>query len=131
MRLGFSGEAAGFMDWLEARCRDAAQGEGLQVVYGVDGRRELPEQVLDHLAGYAGSKPVRIGNAATDQRQLDIYGELMDSVYLFNKYGEPISYDLWEALRRQLDWLADHWEEPDRGIWEMRGPPAGTRTPLS
>jgi GH15 family glucan-1,4-alpha-glucosidase len=123
MRLGFTGEAAGFMDWLENRCHDAVDGDGLQVVYGVDGRRELPEQVLDHLAGYAGSKPVRIGNAATRQRQLDIYGELMDSVYLFNKYGEPISYDLWEALRRQLDWLADHWEEPDQGLWEMRGPP--------
>jgi GH15 family glucan-1,4-alpha-glucosidase len=122
MRLGFTGEAAAFMGWLEARCRDAA-GQGLQVVYGVDGRPDLPEQTLDHLAGYAGSKPVRIGNAATSQRQLDIHGELMDSVYLFNKYGEPISYDLWDALRRQLDWLADHWEEPDHGIWEMRGPP--------
>ncbi len=124
MRLGFTEEAAAFMGWLEARCRDAAgDSEGLQVLYGVDGRRDLPEETLDHLAGYAGSKPVRIGNAATKQRQLDIYGELMDSVYLYNKHGEPISYDLWDALRRQLDWLAHHWEEPDHGIWEMRGRP--------
>jgi GH15 family glucan-1,4-alpha-glucosidase len=123
MRLGLTSEAGAFMTWLEARCRVAADGDGLQTLYGVDGRRDLPEQTLDHLAGYAGTRPVRIGNAATSQRQLDIHGELMDSVYLFNKYGEPISYDLWDALRHQLDWLANHWEDPDHGIWEMRGPP--------
>ncbi|MCC3772111.1 glycoside hydrolase family 15 protein [Streptomyces sp. UNOC14_S4] len=121
MRLGFTEEAAGFIDWLHQRCVEAPPGTGLQVLYGVDGRAELPESVLDHLCGYRGARPVRIGNAAAQQLQLDIHGELMDSVYLYNKYGEPISYDLWEALARQLEWLEKHWEEPDDGIWETRG----------
>ncbi|GAA3028626.1 hypothetical protein GCM10020000_01420 [Streptomyces olivoverticillatus] len=98
MRLGFTEEAAAFVDWLHARCIEAPPGTGLQVLYGIDGRPAPSETVLDHLAGYCGSRPVRIGNAAGQQLQLDIHGELMDSVYLFNKYGEPISYELWEAL---------------------------------
>ncbi|MFD8995491.1 glycoside hydrolase family 15 protein [Streptomyces abikoensis] len=121
MRLGFTEEAAAFIDWLHHRCVEAPPGTGLQVLYGIDGRPELPETVLDHLAGYRGSRPVRIGNAAANQLQLDIHGELMDSVYLYNKHGEPISYELWEALSRQLEWLEKHWEEPDDGIWETRG----------
>ncbi|MEU3354468.1 glycoside hydrolase family 15 protein [Streptomyces sp. NPDC037389] len=121
MRLGFTEEAAAFIDWLHHRCMEAPPGTGLQVLYGIDGRSELPETVLDHLAGYRGSRPVRIGNAAANQLQLDIHGELMDSVYLYNKYGEPISYELWEALSRQLEWLEKHWEDPDDGIWETRG----------
>ncbi len=90
------------------------------MLYSVDGNAHLGEIVLDHLAGYRGSKPVRIGNAAAEQLQLDIYGELMDSVYLYNK-KVPISFQLREALGRQLDWLAKHWDEPDEGIWETRG----------
>jgi len=121
MRLGFTEEAAGFMDWLEARCREAPADHGLQVLYSIDGNPEIPEFELDHLEGYKGSRPVRIGNAAADQLQLDIYGEVMDSVYLFNKHGRPIAYDLWMALSRQLDWLQKHWEEPDDGVWENRG----------
>jgi GH15 family glucan-1,4-alpha-glucosidase len=109
------------MTWLEARCREAAAGRGLQVLYAVDGNPEVPETVLDHLEGYKGSRPVRVGNSAAGQLQLDIDGELMDSVYLFNKYGRPIGYDLWEALGRQLDWLEKHWQLPDDGIWESRG----------
>ncbi|MGW7003305.1 glycoside hydrolase family 15 protein [Streptomyces sp. NPDC054933] len=122
MRLGFTEEAAAFIDWLRRRCVEAPPDRGLQVLYGIDGRPDLPETVLDHLDGYCGSRPVRIGNAATGQLQLDIYGELMDSVYLYNKYGQPISYELWEALSRQLEWLEKHWEDPDEGIWEGRGP---------
>ncbi|WP_246430325.1 glycoside hydrolase family 15 protein [Streptomyces rectiverticillatus] len=121
MRLGFTEEAAAFIDWLHQRCVQAPPGTGLQVLYGIDGRADLPETVLDHLCGYRGARPVRIGNAAARQRQLDIHGELMDSVYLYNKHAEPISYELWEALARQLDWLQKNWEEPDDGIWETRG----------
>jgi GH15 family glucan-1,4-alpha-glucosidase len=120
MALGFTDEAAAFMDWLEQRCQEAPADRGLYVLYNVDGDADLEETVLDHLAGYRGSAPVRIGNAAAGQLQLDIYGELMDSVYLYNK-SQPISFQLWEALTRQLDWLAKHWEEPDEGIWETRG----------
>jgi GH15 family glucan-1,4-alpha-glucosidase len=90
-------------------------------MYGIDGRSDLPEEQLDHLAGYRNSRPVRIGNAAHQQLQLDIYGELVDSVFLYNKYGSPISYDLWTTLRSLIDWLANHWHEPDEGIWEVRG----------
>jgi GH15 family glucan-1,4-alpha-glucosidase len=120
MALGFTDEAAAFMDWLEQRCHEAPADRGLHVLYSVDGNADLDEIVLDHLAGYRDSKPVRIGNAAADQLQLDIYGELMDSVYLYNK-TQPISFQLWQAITRQLDWLAKHWEEPDEGIWETRG----------
>jgi GH15 family glucan-1,4-alpha-glucosidase len=121
MRLGFTEEAAGFMTWLEARCHEAPDDRGLQVLYAIDGNPEVPESVLDHLDGYQGSRPVRVGNSAAGQLQLDIYGELMDSVYLYNKYGRPIGYDLWDALGRQLDWLEKHWQLPDAGIWESRG----------
>jgi GH15 family glucan-1,4-alpha-glucosidase len=121
MRLGFTEEAAGFMTWLEARCHEAPADRGLQVLYAIDGNPQVPETTLDHLEGYKGSRPVRVGNSAAGQLQLDIHGELMDSVYLYNKYGRPVGYDLWEALGRQLDWLEKHWQLPDAGIWESRG----------
>jgi GH15 family glucan-1,4-alpha-glucosidase len=121
LRIGFSEEAGHFMDWLEARCRELAPDGTLQIMYGIDGRHHLPEETLDHLAGYRGSRPVRVGNAAAKQLQLDIYGELMDSVYLYNKHGAPISYDLWSNLRRQLTWLIKNWDRADEGIWEVRG----------
>ncbi|CAO5246098.1 glycoside hydrolase family 15 protein [Frankia sp. AgKG'84/4] len=120
MALGFTDESAAFMDWLEQRCHEAPKDSGLYVLYSVDGNANLDEIVLDHLSGYRDSKPVRVGNAAAEQLQLDIYGELMDSVYLYNKRA-PISFGLWEALGRQLDWLAKHWDSPDEGIWETRG----------
>jgi GH15 family glucan-1,4-alpha-glucosidase len=122
MRIGFTEEAAAFMSWLEARCKEAPADTGLQVLYSIDGTAPAPECTLDHLRGYRGSRPVRIGNGAANQVQLDIHGELMDSVYLFNKHAEPISYDLWVALCRQLEWLEKRWEEPDSGVWEVRGP---------
>ena len=93
----------------------------LQIVYGLHGEHRLTELSLDHLDGYRGSRPVRIGNGAYDQLQLDIYGELMDSVYLYNKYGAPISFGLWVELSELLDWVCAHWREPDEGIWETRG----------
>lgn len=86
------------MEWLAARSHELEKDDSLQIMYGIEGQHELTEITLDHLEGYRGSSPVRIGNAAYRQLQLDIYGELMDSVYLFNKYGSPISYELWMYL---------------------------------
>ncbi len=123
LRLGFTDEAEAFMQWLTDRFCDGRDGEGgpLQIMYGIDGRADLPEVELDHLEGYRGSRPVRIGNEAADQLQLDIYGELIDSVYLYNKYGTPIYHDAWEDLCRIVEWVCGHWDEPDEGIWETRG----------
>ena len=121
MRIGFTDEAAQFMHWLEARCAELNPDGSLQVMYGIDGNHTLTEETLDHLEGYKGSSPVRIGNGAYNQLQLDIYGELMDSVYLYNKYGTPISYDLWTHLRQLINWVCDNWQREDEGIWEVRG----------
>jgi GH15 family glucan-1,4-alpha-glucosidase len=121
LRIGLTGEARHFMQWLQARIGELEPDGSLQVMYGIDGRHRLTEDVLDHLEGYRGMGPVRVGNAAYRQLQLDIYGELLDSVYLFNKYGTPISYDLWTNLRRLLNWVCEHWQDPDEGIWEVRG----------
>jgi GH15 family glucan-1,4-alpha-glucosidase len=121
LRIGFTSEARRFMGWVEARCRELAPDGSLQIMYGIDGRHALHEEELTHLSGHQGSAPVRIGNGAYQQRQLDIYGELMDAVYLYNKYGAPISYDLWHHLRRLVNWVCDHWQEEDDGIWEVRG----------
>ena len=121
LRLGFTDEAAAFMQFLSRLCRDIKPGESLQIMYGIDGRKELTETSLDHLDGYMGSKPVRVGNGAYDQLQLDITGELLDGVYLFNKYARPISHDLWMSLRGLIDWVCDNWQRVDEGVWEVRG----------
>ncbi|MGH9664042.1 MAG: glycoside hydrolase family 15 protein, partial [Bryobacteraceae bacterium] len=123
LRIGFVDEAAQFMSFLDARCHEMEADGSLQVVYGIDGRHRLDEVTLDHLEGYRGSAPVRIGNAAENQLQLDIYGELLDSVYLYNKHGMPISYDLWLYLRRLTNWVCDNWQSEDEAIWEVRGGP--------
>ena len=111
------------MEWIEARCHELAPDGHLQIMYGIDGRHMLTEETLDHLDGYRGSRPVRIGNGAYDQLQLDIYGELLDAVYLSNKYHRPVSYELWVELRRIVNWLCDNWQRRDAGIWEVRGGP--------
>ncbi|MHC4942886.1 MAG: glycoside hydrolase family 15 protein [Planctomycetota bacterium] len=121
IRLGYTEEAGAFMHWIEARCGELNPDGSLQIMYGIDGRHDLIEKNLMHLEGYKGSKPVRIGNGAYDQLQLDIYGELMDSVYLYDKYGDPISYDLWTNLVRLLEWVCKNWRLEDEGIWEVRG----------
>jgi GH15 family glucan-1,4-alpha-glucosidase len=92
-------------------------------MYGLHGEVDLKEQTLDHFEGYKGSRPVRIGNAAYQQMQLDIYGELIDSVYLYNKYAYPVSHELWMSLRRILNYVCEHWREKDKGIWEVRTGP--------
>ncbi len=125
MRIGFVEEAARFIDWLTQRVLEANGDSPLQMMYRIDGSRLTSEEELLHLDGYRGSRPVRIGNGAHDQLQLDIYGALLDSIYLYDKYGRPISYDLWKHLVRLLGWLAENWEQPDDGIWEVRG---GRRT---
>ena len=121
LRIGFTEEATAFMGWLKARLGELADDGALQVMYGIDGRHDLQEEELSHLSGYDGSKPVRIGNGAYNQLQLDIYGEMMDAVYLYNKHGTPIGYDLWSHLRKCVDWVCENWQRPDEGIWEVRG----------
>lgn len=121
MRIGFTAEAGAFMDWLIARSHEDSESDGpLQIMYGIDGEHVLTEETLDHLEGYRGSKPVRIGNGAYNQFQLDIYGELLDAIYLYNKYGTPVSYDTWQEIRKIANWVADNWQRPDDGIWEVR-----------
>jgi GH15 family glucan-1,4-alpha-glucosidase len=110
------------MRWIEDRCRELKPGNPLQVMYCLDGRHHLPETELNHFEGYRKSRPVRIGNAARDQLQLDIYGELMDSVYIYNKI-EPISYDFWQHLVQLVNWVCENWQRKDQGIWEVRGGP--------
>jgi GH15 family glucan-1,4-alpha-glucosidase len=120
IRLGYTEESAAFMRWIEARCGELEPDGSLQTMYGIDGRHKLSEEILPHLEGYRKSSPVRIGNGAYKQLQLDIYGELMDSVYLYDKYGEPINYDLWSNLVRLIDWVCRNWRKKDEGIWEIR-----------
>ncbi|WLH70332.1 glycoside hydrolase family 15 protein [Pseudomonas sp. FP2309] len=122
MRLGFVEEANAYMRWLRGRVSDCCgQSLKINILYGIDGRQELPEIHLDHLSGHGGARPVRIGNEAVDQVQLDIYGELMDAVYLVNKYGEAISHEGWKHTVEVVDQVCEVWNSKDVGIWEMRG----------
>ncbi len=124
MRLGYTEEAGAFAQFMQARAKEQDPNDGpLNVMYGIDGRHDLREETLDHLEGYRGSKPVRVGNAAVDHLQLDIYGELMDTLYLYDKYGTPLSYDMWISIERMLDWLVKNWAREDQSIWEVRGGP--------
>jgi GH15 family glucan-1,4-alpha-glucosidase len=121
LRIGFRKEAAGFMNWMQ-KCASPHFHPDAPVtpLFTINGDCEIPEQIVSGWEGYCKSAPVRIGNAASSQFQADIYGELMDSFYLYNKYVSPITYDIWEGIRRRLDWICDNWQRPDTGIWEMR-----------
>ncbi|WP_240363111.1 glycoside hydrolase family 15 protein [Streptomyces sp. S1D4-23] len=126
LRLGFTDEAEAFMGFVTEHVQRAPDGPTgptgpLQIMYGIDGCRDLPERELPHLEGYRGSAPVRVGNAAVDQLQLDIYGALVDSLYLYDKWGKPISSAHWDSISELVDWVCDHWDQPDEGVWETRG----------
>ena len=121
IRLGYTDEAAAFMRWITERCHELNSDGSLQLMYRLNGSTNLTEVNLTHLEGYRGSSPVRVGNGAAGQLQLDIYGELMDSVYLSNQYGEPIHHDLWANLVGLIDWVCLNWHREDEGIWEVRG----------
>lgn len=121
IRLGFTEEATAFIEWLANRIHEEAGNQGpLNTMYSIDGGSDLDEIVLDNLSGYRNSRPVRIGNAASEQLQLDIYGEMMDAIYLYDKHVSPISYDLWRRIHGVLVWVADNWSQPDDGLWEVR-----------
>ncbi|RIQ36947.1 glycoside hydrolase family 15 protein [Jiangella rhizosphaerae] len=125
--LGYAAEAEAFLQWLGDRVGEAVDSAGgdhaspLKIMYRVDGSSDLAEEVLGHLSGWRESRPVRIGNGAFDQLQLDIYGEALDSVELGDANGLPLTHRGWESITRLVDWLYDHWDSPDDGIWETRG----------
>ncbi|MEH0516480.1 MULTISPECIES: glycoside hydrolase family 15 protein [unclassified Streptomyces] len=123
--LGFTDEARAFIQWLSDRVGERAGRDGdtgpLNIMYAVDGSSDLAEVTLDHWAGYAGSAPVRIGNGAATQLQLDIYGEALDSIYFAHRHGLQVGHHGWRALLTDLDWLVDHWDQAEEGLWETRG----------
>ncbi len=125
LAMGFTEEAASFARWLMARVQErvGSGGTPLNLMYRVDGSTELTEETLDHWEGYRGSYPVRIGNGAAEQLQLDIYGEALDSVYYGDRRGLEVGHPGWLAIQEVLGWLADHWDQPEAGIWETRGGP--------
>ena len=124
--LGFTDEAEGFATWLRDRAAEQTSGAGaasgpLKIMYRVDGSSDLTEEILDHFEGWRGSRPVRIGNGAADQLQLDIYGEAMDALFLADEHGLPVPHQNWREIASFIDWLCEHWDQPDEGIWETRG----------
>ncbi len=143
MRIGYHEEATAFFTWLEARCDEmntVSRGKfnpftwfgnaseevlspsvpPLNLMYGIRGEHVLPETELSHLDGYRGSRPVRLGNAAYNQTQMDIYGELVDAVYIYNRHVQPISAKLWSNIRQIVEWVSLNWDREDEGIWEWR-----------
>jgi len=122
--LGYLDEAAAFGVWLRDRVTESKGGNGsgpVKIMYRVDGTSNLTEESLDHFEGWRGSRPVRIGNGAADQLQLDIYGEALDGILAGDDYGLEIATGGWRALTGVVDWVADNWDQPDEGVWETRG----------
>ncbi len=120
MSAGFTAEAVAWRDWLLRAV--AGTPDQLQIMYGCRGERRLPEHTLPWLTGYGGSQPVRIGNAAVDQLQLDVFGEVMDALHQAHRVGIPPDPDAWSLQRSLMDFLESNWRNPDEGIWEVRGP---------
>ena len=119
-RLGLYDEARAFTDWLVERCEQSPSPGELRTLYTVDGREPTAETTLHHLHGYRGSRPIRVGNAAHDQLQLDIYGELMDALYQRDRYAQRMTRALWSRVVQLTDWVSRNWHRPDQGIWEVR-----------
>ena len=123
--LGYTEEATAFLQWVNGRVSEHAGDHNgappLKIMYRVDGSSDLHEENLDNFEGYLGSRPVRIGNGASDQLQLDIYGELADSLFLADMQGFQVGFSGWTHLTQVLDWLCEHWDQPEEGIWETRG----------
>ncbi|MCB0586395.1 MAG: glycoside hydrolase family 15 protein [Phaeodactylibacter sp.] len=120
VRMGFREEAGAFIKWIKERCRGLKNAANIQLMYAVDGGSEIDEYTLDHLAGYRDSRPVRVGNAASKQFQLDIYGELIDTVYLFNRHNDSITFDFWVEIREIVNFVCENWQRKGHGIWEVR-----------
>ncbi|GAY09620.1 glycoside hydrolase family 15 protein [Pseudonocardia sp. N23] len=122
LKMGFTGEAAQFVGWLRDRVAEAGDaGSPLKIMYRVDGTSDLVEEELPHWSGHRGSRPVRIGNGAADQLQLDIYGEALDSISFADRHGIAYGHRGWTQIGGMLDWLARNWDQPEEGIWETRG----------
>ena len=136
LELGYATEAAAFTDWLTDRLETCAERcehadrPPLSPLYDLDGNDELTETTLDHWSGYADSQPVRIGNAASEQMQLDIYGELIDSIYIADKQSDGVSLATWDHVCTLVDWVIEQWDQPDDGIWEARSGPRRHTTSL-
>jgi GH15 family glucan-1,4-alpha-glucosidase len=119
--LGLDSEAEDFFSFLAERCEGS--GNKLQIMYGIGGEAELEEHELEHLSGYRGSRPVRVGNAAYDQAQHDVWGMVLDSIYLHTKSSDHLPDELWALVRQQVEEALANWRRPDHGIWEVRGKP--------
>jgi GH15 family glucan-1,4-alpha-glucosidase len=120
LQLGYNDEAERFIEWIQKRVQEIDQAEELKLMYRIDGSVDLEEEELGHLEGYLGSRPVRIGNAAFRQFQLDIYGELIDTIFIYNKNAEPLHYEFWLSVVKFIDFVAENWKKPDSGMWEKR-----------
>lgn len=118
LELGFTEEAGRFLEWVKKRSSE----NKLQLMFAIDGSTDLDEKCLDYLEGYKCSKPVRIGNDAHKQTQMDIYGELIETIYVFAKHGGDITYDYWKIIEGYIELVIKNWQQPDRSIWEVRGP---------
>jgi GH15 family glucan-1,4-alpha-glucosidase len=122
LRMGFRDEADAYMEFIMERfVHSRTPDGGLPIMFTIRGETDIPERTLDHLEGYRGSSPVRIGNGAAFHQQFDIYGELMDAIYLYNKYGKPVPWDVWRSVRELLDYVLTIVDQPDMSIWEVRG----------